>query len=143
MNATKTLNKSLYNGIILSTNLKSLTLQENIKRDNALRTVLSALNVPFESVKGVYKGTEELSILLPIDYHGLALRLARVFNQESILTFNIPEQTAQLCFVSQPIEHTLRVTYFDTVAQAIVDGSIDGDHSRIYTTNGTYVLKCK
>lgn len=70
--------------------LFSVELSTNNRLDNQINTDqvinwLTLNNVPFQRVNGVYKGTSEVSFIVPMRYKRQIEAIARDYNQESIL----------------------------------------------------------
>lgn len=71
--------------IIFSASRSDKNEFENMWRSHAAATALDALNIPFERMEGVYKGTPEASFLIGPEHRQAAIHLAALFGQESIL----------------------------------------------------------
>lgn len=75
--------------IIMSAHLSSLSADENAQRAIAMEQWLQAKGYPFKPVTGVYKGTHELSFVVPFvspdDFDALYSLAIRAYGQESIL----------------------------------------------------------
>lgn len=75
--------------IILSAELSTLSYSENLVRSLRLLDLLHDLKLPFKQIKGVYKGTSEVSFMVVVKDEAeidTVTRLAfQSFNHESIL----------------------------------------------------------
>ncbi len=94
------------NKILVSVFQSSQSLEANTANHNKAIEMLTREAIPFQVVKGVYKGSSELSFLLSSDSaqghfvnQFMALNLGRLFNQESILEVH-NDNTAQLLYLN-------------------------------------------
>lgn len=94
------------NKILVSVFQSSQSLETNTANHNKAIEMLTREDIPFQVVKGVYKGVSELSFLLSSDSinghlvnKSVALNLGRLFNQESILEVH-NDDLAQLHYLN-------------------------------------------
>jgi hypothetical protein len=85
---------------IISVMNKDNSNEQNLIQHEETKVWLSSLNIPYKVVKGVYKGTSELSFLLIANDKTLrvATMLARDYDQECFLYSNEKRDT---CLVFQ------------------------------------------
>jgi hypothetical protein len=69
------------NTIIFSAERSDLTPGDNSWRSNELMDTLDDLGISFRTVRGVYKGTRELSVVIHISHYKQAMLLAKRYNQ--------------------------------------------------------------
>lgn len=72
--------------VIISAELPNSDRYLNQDRTNRLRSRLLEMGLPFDGVKGVYKGTTENSFLVVTQDVEAMKKLAREFSQEAILS---------------------------------------------------------
>lgn len=74
------------NKLFMSAYLSTLDLNINKQRHEKLKELLNKLNITYNEGLGVYKGTQEESVLIPnVINHEIFARISKEFNQESIL----------------------------------------------------------
>lgn len=74
--------------IIMSAELAALDAHENAQRSEALSAWLDAKGYPHKPVIGSYKGSQEVSVVIPVqslEHETELYRLARAYGQESVL----------------------------------------------------------
>jgi hypothetical protein len=71
--------------IIFSAELSDNTMVQNKFNSREVSQQLTIRGIPFETILGSYKGSEEISFIVSYEYLAVALRLAKSYNQHSIL----------------------------------------------------------
>lgn len=120
--------------ILISAERSNLSSEVNQHNTESMRNILSSLGLYFESVKGMYKGTEEHSFMIfGIGYKMLErlVNLGAMYNQESILSIDLDRQARLVYLATDEVVHL--GTFSEVSSTEGLDAYTITDDNRIYT----------
>jgi hypothetical protein len=89
--------------VIVSVYESSKTPSENAANHVNMLSNLDLLSVPYQSITGSYKGTEEQSIIIPMSLERVAQMIARDHSQDSYLRHH-SDRTCELVYSTGKVE---------------------------------------